>query len=123
LRGSTRRFSGGQHREILTNVTADWQTSALVPHIGLHLAEVSVGANAQVSEAIIGTAEASSLTLAAMGGGAHNPALVLNQATNGTAIVGRVQTLVQSQSAGVGEIITTVIGALNAGSVNAEPRP
>lgn len=109
--------------EILTNVTADWQTSALVPHIGLHLAEVSVGANAQVSEAIIGTAEASSLTLAAMGGGAQNPALVLNQATNGTAIVGRVQTLVQSQSAGVGEIITTVIGALNAGSVNAEPRP
>lgn len=109
--------------EILTNVSAEWQTSALIPRIGLQLAEVSVGANARVAESVTGTADASSLTLAAMGGSAQNPALVLNQATNGTAIVGRIHTLVQSQSASVGEIMTTVIGALNAGSVNSEPRP
>lgn len=109
--------------EILTNVSATWQADALTPQIGLRLAEVSLGANAHVSEAIIDTASASSLSLVELGGSSTNPALVLNLASNGTAIDGHIRTIVQNQTILIGEIMTTTIGALNAGAVNPAPKP
>ena len=106
--------------EILTNVTAKWQTDALVPGIGLDLAEVSLGTSSRMSEAMIDTASASRLSTRELGGPA-GAALVLNLASNGTAIAGQITTIVQSQSVRIDEILTTAIGAVNAGAINPAP--
>lgn len=108
--------------QILTNVTAKWQADALTPDIGVRLAEVSMGASTQLAEAMITTAGASSLSTHELGG-TRGAALVLNQATNGTAIAGQITTIVQSQSVRIDEILTTAIGAVNAGAINPGPAP
>lgn len=109
--------------EIVTNVTAHWQPAALAPRVDLQLAEVSMGASVSLSEALTGGVASSSLTLKALGGTAQGPALALNQATNGTAIAGQIRTIVFQQTVSVGEIMSTAIGAVNAGTVNPLARP
>jgi hypothetical protein len=104
--------------EVVTNVSAAWHTNELAPLIGVRLAEVSMGANADVSEAVSNTAGASSLALIQLGGSSEVSALVLNQATNGLAIAGQIRTVVESQTVRIGETVTTAIGAVNAGAVN-----
>ncbi len=109
--------------EVVTNVTAAWHADELAPLIGYRLAEVSMGANARVTEAALQSASASSLALTELGGSSHAPALVLNQATNATAIAGEIRTIVHSQTVRIGEMVTTAIGAVNGGAVNPGPEP
>lgn len=109
--------------EIVTNVTAQWVSPSLPRQIGMELAEVSLGANVQMEQAMAQSAAASSLVFAELGGSSQNAALVLNQATNGTAIAGQVRTIVLQQTVSIGEILTTALGAVNAGSVNPRAEP
>lgn len=109
--------------EIVTSVRAEWETGGSASQIGLRMAEVSLGANLHLDEALATTAAAGSFAAIELGGSAGNVALVLNQATNGTAIAGQVLTIVQQQNTIIGEILTTAIGAVNAGSVNPKRAP
>jgi hypothetical protein len=107
--------------EVVTNVTAAWRTGELAPIIDVRLAEVNMGANARATEAAVGTADASSLSMLELGASSDAPSLVLNQATNGMAIAGQIRTIVQNQSVHIGGLMTTTIGAVNAGAVNPAP--
>lgn len=106
--------------EILTNVTAKWQTDALAPDLDLGLAEVSLGTSSLISQAMTDTASASHLSSRELGG-IGGAALVLNLASNEMAIAGQITTIVQSQSVRIDEILTTAIGAINAGAINPAP--
>jgi hypothetical protein len=101
--------------EIVTNVTVSFQPGGSVD---LALAGISNGADIAVQQAQTRSAWASSVQISQIGGQPDVQALALNIAHSASAITGAVVNRVNGQSVVVGDIVTTVLGAVNGGRVN-----
>ena len=101
--------------EIVTNVTVSFQPGGSVD---LALAGISNGADIAVQQAQTRSAWASSVQFSQIGGQPDVQALALNIAHSASAITGAVVNRVNGQSVVVGDIVTTVLGAVNGGRVN-----
>lgn len=104
--------------QIVTNVAAEWQSGLASQQLSIELARISTGANILVENALTTDVQVVSLVAQQLGGVGDSGALVLNQATNATEVVGRILNIVQDQQVSIGQLTTTTIGAINAGSVN-----
>lgn len=104
--------------QIVTHVAAEWRQGTAAEMLGIQLAQISAGSGVQIDEAMTVAAQAISVSSYELGGAPDSAALLLNQATNASAITARVLNIVQQQNLRVGDIVTTAIGAINAGSVN-----
>lgn len=78
----------------------------------------SLGVNSDYNQAIAGTSEAVSGKVQQLGGIADQTALVLNVASNATSVVGSVQNTFSALNGSVGNIATTVLGAVNTGTIS-----
>ena len=101
--------------QIVTNVTVSFQPGGSVD---LALAGISNGADIAVQQAQTRSASASSVQFSQIGGQPDVQALALNIAHSASAITGAVVNRVNGQSVVVGDIVTTVLGAVNGGRVN-----
>jgi hypothetical protein len=101
--------------QIVTNVTVSFQPGGSVD---LALAGISNGADIAVQQAQTRSAWASSVQISQIGGQPDVQALALNIAHSASAITGAVVNRVNGQSVVVGDIVTTVLGAVNGGRVN-----
>jgi hypothetical protein len=78
----------------------------------------SLGVNSDYNQAIAGTSEAVSGKVQQLGGVANQTALVLNVASNATSVVGSVTNTFNALNGSVGNIGTTVLGAVNTGTIS-----
>lgn len=101
--------------EIVTNVTISLQPGGSVD---MALAGISNGAEIAVQQAQTRSASASSVQISQIGGQPDVQALALNIAHSASAITGAVVNRVNGQSVIVGDIVTTVLGAVNGGRMN-----
>ena len=101
--------------EIVTNVTISLQPGGSVD---MALAGISNGAEIAVQQAQTRSASASSVQISQIGGQPDVQALALNIAHSASAITGAVVNRVNGQSVVVGDIVTTVLGAVNGGRMN-----
>jgi hypothetical protein len=108
--------------EIVTRIDISWVQSQVEAQVDMSLAGVSIGANLALQEVSTETARARALSLSQLGGGPDSAALALNMSTNAMEVTGRVKNSVSGQSARISTTVTTVIGAVNGGSVNGASR-
>ena len=101
--------------EIVTQIKVSLQPDG---QIDMALAAINHGAGIAVSEAQTRSASAGSLDISQIGGRTDVQALALNLAHSASGISGAVVNRVNGQSASIGEIVTTVLGAVNGGRVN-----
>lgn len=101
--------------EIVTEISVGWQPGG---SIDLALAGVSQGASIAVQEAQTRTAAAQSVDIHQIGGRPDVQALALNLAHSACGISGAVMNDISGKTGGIGDIVTTVIGAVNGGRVN-----
>lgn len=105
--------------EIVTQISVSLQQGGT---IDLALAGITQGADIAVREAQSRTAAASSVQISQIGGRPEVVALALNLAHSASDISGAVVNRVNGQTIGIGEIVTTVLGAVNGGRVNGTDR-
>ena len=108
--------------EIVTQLDISWIQGQVDAQIDLSLAGVSIGANLALQEVTTEAAQARSLSLSQLGGGPDAAALALNMSSNAMEVTGRVSNDISGQSARIATIVTTVLGAVNGGSVNGTRR-
>lgn len=78
---------------------------------------IGLGVNQDLSEAIAGSSSAVSGKIAQLGGISGQAVLAANISTNATSIVGAVMNRFEGLNGSVGNISTTVLGAVNTGAV------
>ena len=98
----------------LTTTFGDLSTTVLG---AVNTGDITLGVNQNVDEAISGTASAVSAQLSAIGSVADQSALVLNVASNATDVIGSVANTMTGVNATYGDIGTTVLGAVNTGTI------
>lgn len=101
--------------EIVTQIIVRVQPEG---QIDMALAAINQGAGIALQEAQTRSASASALDLRQTGGNSDVQALALNLAHSASEISGAVVNRVNGQSASIGQIVTTVLGAVNGGRVN-----
>jgi hypothetical protein len=101
--------------EIVTQIRVSLQPGAT---IDLALAGISRGAKIAVQDAQNRSTAAGSLQIRQIGAIPEMQALALNLAHSASGISGAVLNRVEGQTVDIGEIVTTVIGAVNGGRVN-----
>lgn len=79
--------------------------------------DIALGANMNVSEAVAGASQAIHGTIDQIGGSVDTAALVLNVASNSTAVLGNVNNQFASLNGSIGNVATTVLGAVNTGTI------
>ena len=79
--------------------------------------DITLGVNQDVSEAISGTSSAVSSSIRQLGGVTDQTALVLNVASNATDVIGSVNNSFESLNGSIGNVSTTVLGAVNTGTI------
>jgi len=79
--------------------------------------DIALGANMGVSEAVAGASQAIHGTIDQIGGSVDTAALVLNVASNSTAVLGNVNNQFASLNGSIGNVTTTVLGAVNTGTI------
>lgn len=79
--------------------------------------DIALGANMDVSEAVAGASQAIHGTIDQIGGSVDTAALVLNVASNSTAVLGNVNNQFASLNGSIGNVATTVLGAVNTGTI------
>lgn len=79
--------------------------------------DITLGVNQDVSEAISGTSSAVSASINQLGGVTDQTALVLNVASNATDVIGSVNNSFSSLNGSIGNVATTVLGAVNTGTI------
>ena len=79
--------------------------------------DIALGANMGVSEAVAGASQAIHGTIDQLGGSIDTAALVLNIASNSTSVLGNVNNQFASLNGSIGNIGTTVLGAVNTGTI------
>ena len=104
---------------ILTEVQVVIDNAAAQNPLDLMPSEIAQGGSQRLQAASTGTTDARTLTRTAAGGGADTATFAINLASNRMDVTGAVRTIVQQQSVELATIMTTVIGAVNAG----ETRP
>lgn len=107
--------------EIVTHVDVTASLGQMGGGIDLALAEVTVGANQALDRAATANAAALHFENRALGGAPDLRAVMINLAGNAQTVTGAVTTIVTRQSVAIGDSVTTVIGAVNAGVVGAAP--
>lgn len=103
--------------EIVTQITVTLQDAG---QIDMDLAGISQGANIAVQQAQTRAASANSVDLSQIGGRADSSAIALNIAHSASEITGAVVNRVNGQSVAIGDILTTVLGAVNGGRVGSD---
>lgn len=84
---------------------------------GIDLAQIGKGPNVSFDSVLAGDVFALSDRVTQMGGGLNESILALNIASNTTEVTGRISNLVTGLSGSIGNIASTVIGAVNGGEV------
>ena len=79
--------------------------------------DIALGANMNVSEAVAGASQAIHGTIDQIGGSVDTAALVLNVAANSTSVLGNVNNTFSSLNGSIGNVATTVLGAVNTGTI------
>lgn len=79
--------------------------------------EIGLGVNQDLNEAIAGSSRAVSGKIVQLGGAADTAVLVANISTNATSVAGSVVNRFTALNGTVGNISTTVLGAVNTGTV------
>lgn len=102
---------------IVTDVTARWDPGATRAQIDLATAQVALGASGAVQAAATTTGLASQHATQAAGGSAETAVALLNIGSNRMDITGAVLTVVRQQSLQVEAAVTTVLGAVNGGTI------
>jgi hypothetical protein len=93
--------------------------SSLPDHLGgLGLSEISIGANALAGLARTESALAVQGGMRQLGGDAQLASVSYNMAVNAMDVNGRIQNQISATTMRVGEIASTVLGAVNGGSIN-----
>lgn len=78
---------------------------------------ITLGVNQDLSEAISGTSGALSASMQQLGGTTDHAVLVANMASNMTSVVGSVSNSFDGLNGSIGNVSTTVLGAVNTGTV------
>lgn len=93
--------------------------SSLPDHLGgLGLSEIAIGANALAGLARTESALAVQGGMRQLGGDAQFASVSYNMAVNAMDVNGRIQNQISATTMRVGEIASTVLGAVNGGSIN-----
>ncbi|MFC3086796.1 hypothetical protein [Tabrizicola soli] len=101
----------------LDQVTVDLGDMATTVLGAVNTGEITLGVNQDVSEAIAGSSSAVSAAIEQLGGSVDSAALVLNVASNATDIIGSVNTTMTGLNGSMGDVATTVLGAVNTGTI------
>ncbi|WP_374643957.1 hypothetical protein [Tabrizicola sp.] len=78
---------------------------------------ITLGVNQDLSEAISGSSGAVSASIRQLGGTTDQAALVADMASNMTSVIGSVDTSFNGLNGSMGNVSTTVLGAVNTGTV------
>ncbi|MGO4917666.1 hypothetical protein [Pseudogemmobacter sp. W21_MBD1_M6] len=92
----------------------DMATTALG---AVNTGEITLGVNSAVDEARTSTTWAISAAMTQIGGSADTGALVLNVASNASAVNGSIQNTLLAVNGLVGDVSTTALGAVNTGTI------
>lgn len=103
--------------EIVTRVRVAHDPTQTTALIDLALAGIERGANASLVVAQTAATEAAQFAQWQIGGTSDSTALVANIASNRMAVNGMIRTLIDQQSVRVDLLVTTVLGAVNGGSI------
>ncbi|MEZ5807152.1 MAG: hypothetical protein R3D65_05670 [Zhengella sp.] len=79
--------------------------------------DITLGVNSAVDDAATSTTAAISAAMTQIGGSADTGALVLNVASNASAVQGNVKSVLVAVNGSVGNINTTALGAVNTGTI------
>lgn len=109
--------------EIVTHLDVTASLGQVGGGIDLAMSEIAVGANQALDRAATANAMAQHFENRALGGAPDLRAVMVNLAGNAQTVTGAVTTIVQSQSVAIGDSVTTVIGAVNAGVIGIAPTP
>lgn len=101
----------------LDQVTVDLGDMATTVLGAVNTGDITLGTNQDVSEAIAGTSSAVSAKINQLGGAGDTGALVLNVAHNATDVIGSVKNTFTALNGSVGDVSTTVLGAVNTGTI------
>lgn len=86
-----------------------------------HMGQIAAGASASMQVASAGAVRAVQSTMTGMAGQPGGRAILLDLASNQTEVIGRVDLVIEGANASVADIATTVLGAVNSGSVRGMP--
>ena len=105
--------------EIVTRVSVAYDPNATIAHIDLALAGIERGGNASLD--IVNTATTSAVQFVEwqVGGTAESATLMANIASNRMDVNGMILALLEQQSVRAGILVTTVLGAVNGGHIDA----
>ncbi len=81
---------------------------------------ITVGVNQDLTEAVAGTSAALAASIGQVGGSSDQSALIANMASNMTSIVGSVSNTFEGLNGSVGNVSTTVLGAVNTGTITSD---
>ncbi|WP_374643571.1 hypothetical protein [Tabrizicola sp.] len=98
-------------------VTVDLGDMATTVLGAVNTGDITLGVNQDVSEAITTKSSAVAATIEQLGGSVDSSALVLNVASNATDIIGSVNTTMTGLNGSMGNVATTVLGAVNTGTI------
>lgn len=104
--------------EIVTRVRLAYDSDATSSQIEIALAGIERGANASLEVAQTAATNATQFAQWQIGGTADAAVLVANVASNQMAVNGMVLNVIEQQSVRINLMVTTVLGAVNGGSID-----
>lgn len=105
--------------QIVTHVMVEYRPDLEVPEFNLPSSSIMTGHSGQIAAAMATDVYAAQSIHQAAGGSAEAAVLALNVASNVSEVTGAVITHIQGRSASIETLVTTAIGAVNGGVVNA----
>jgi hypothetical protein len=97
--------------------TLDFGNMATTALGAVNTGEITLGVNSAVDEASASTTRAISVAMTQIGGSADTGALVLNVASNASAINGSIGNTMLAVNGSIGNMGTTALGAVNTGAI------
>lgn len=101
----------------VTVPTVDFGDMATTALGAVNTGEIRVGVNASVDEAKTQASRAVAAALEQVGGSVDTGAVIINVASNMTAIDGSINNALQQVNGSIGDLSTTALGAVNTGTI------